>query len=273
MRADSPTPTPTLSMRGSRHCCSAHEQYRRRLPRNGLTRALRLCALPLLLAVLPLSARATEGKTAEELIKLGLQLRREGNPTEALEMFQRAHALFPSPRTIGHQGLVEGTLEHWVDAERHLTDALTVVSDPWVRKNRSILEQALLTVQEHIGEVQVSGTGNAAITIAGKLVGRLPIAPVRLAVGTVLVSAAEPGWQPAFERVTVLPGMRTHVTFVLEPIYDRPTPNPPRREPTPTPFLRHIEPHSSSKTRAGGSTLAAGTVSAAPGSVALGGHF
>ena len=36
-------------------------------------------------------------------------------------MFQRAHALAPSPRTLGQMGLVEASLEHWLDAETHLT--------------------------------------------------------------------------------------------------------------------------------------------------------
>ena len=65
-------------------------------------------------------ARAAE-PGADELITRGLELRRQAKPEQALEMFQRAHALAPSPRTLGQMGLVEASLEHWLDAETHLT--------------------------------------------------------------------------------------------------------------------------------------------------------
>src|SRR5690348_1479409 len=119
-----------------------------------------------IIVALPLTARATEGRTAHRdnnpdplpraavllssaaagsetddhaaaaMIARGLDLRRQGKPAEALEMFQRAHAIAPSARTLGQMGLVEGTLEHWTDAEDHLTAALAASDDPWIRKNR-----------------------------------------------------------------------------------------------------------------------------------------
>ena len=71
-------------------------------------------------------AQAAE-PTADDLIVRGLELRRAAKPGEALELFQRAHALAPSPRTMGQIGLVEASLEHWLDAETHLTASLATL--------------------------------------------------------------------------------------------------------------------------------------------------
>src|SRR6476646_1428225 len=101
-------------------------------------------------------ARAAE-PTAEQLIVRGLELRRAAKAGEALEMFQRAHALAPSPRTLGQMGLVETSLEHWLDAETHLTAALATPNETWARKNRGFLDQALKVCRRHIGELVVSG--------------------------------------------------------------------------------------------------------------------
>src|SRR5262245_16478811 len=76
---------------------------------------------------------------AERLIANGLELRRAEKPVEALELFQRAHGLAPTPRTLGQMGLVEAALERWADAEVHLLEALATPDDAWVRKNRSFL--------------------------------------------------------------------------------------------------------------------------------------
>src|SRR5947207_7380287 len=91
--------------------------------------------------------RAAE-PTAEELVARGLQLRRQAKPQQALEMFRRAYALAPSARTIGQMGLVEASLERWLDAEAHLKASLAV-SDAWVKKNRGFLDQALAVCRAH----------------------------------------------------------------------------------------------------------------------------
>ena len=58
-------------------------------------------------------------------------------------MFERAHAVAPSARTVGQMGLVETALQRWVDAESHLLASLSSADDAWVKKNRGFLEQAL----------------------------------------------------------------------------------------------------------------------------------
>jgi hypothetical protein len=81
------------------------------------------------------AAVASDG-AADALVARGLELRREGKAAEALELFERAYSLSPSPRTVGQMGLAEASLQRWLDAEKHLNTSLGVADDPWVRKTR-----------------------------------------------------------------------------------------------------------------------------------------
>ena len=146
-------------------------------------RALVICAV---LAVVPPVARAAGPETeADALIARGLELRRQEKRIDALDLFQRAHAIAPSSRTLGQIGLVEASLQHWAAAEDHVTAALATPSDPWVRKNRGFLAQALTTAKGHVGEIEIIGPAGTAISIDGKPAGSLPAIPViRRAEGT-----------------------------------------------------------------------------------------
>jgi len=153
------------------------------------------------------------------LIQQGLDLRRDGNAEEALKLFQRAHAIAPSPRTFGQMGLVETSLKLWVDADMHLSVSLTNPDDTWVLKNRAILEQARATSKQHIGELIVSGPAGTEVFVGGKSVGTLPaVPPVHLSEGTVSVSATAPGFKPFDQTIIVSPGIRTPMAIVLSPI-------------------------------------------------------
>ena len=61
-------------------------------------RHLLVLATAALIALPPASGQAAK-PNADELIARGLELGRASKPEEALEAFQRAHALAPSPRT------------------------------------------------------------------------------------------------------------------------------------------------------------------------------
>jgi hypothetical protein len=177
----------------------------------------------LVLFLVTTSASAADESTPDQLIQQGLDRRRDGKPAEALGLFQRAHAIAPSPRTFGQMGLVETSLEHWVDAVMHLSVALANPDDPWIRKNRAFLEQALATSKEHIGDLIVSGPAGVEVFVAGRSVGTLPaVPPLHLAEGTVSVSATAPGFQPFDETVVIRAGTRTPLAVALSPIPLRP---------------------------------------------------
>jgi hypothetical protein len=233
----------------------------------------RSCLVAVTILLVSGAARAAD-READAMIARGLDLRREGKPDEALEMFQRAHALAPSPRTFGQMGLVEGTLEHWTDAENHLNTALAATDDSWVKKNQALLQTALESVKAHIGQLVFSGTPGAAVTVAGKAVGTLPtIPPVRVAAGTVLVTASAPNTRQFVERVDVQAGMQTAVTINLQPVEVKlvPAAAPPAPQ---TPMVPELRSHYSWKTWTGGSLLTVGAALATWGIVwiAVDGH-
>lgn len=212
-----------------------------------------------LLLLVPKAGLAGDDRAADAMIARGLELRRQGKPDEALEMFQRAHALASSPRTLGQMGLVEGTLEHWTDAEDHLTAALGSPEDPWVRKNRANVQGALDMVKTHIGQLVFSGTPGATVTVAGKLAGTLPnIQPVRVGAGTVLVTANASGSKQFVQSIAVQPGMQTAVTINLEPIGVRPPAAASPSQPTAAPPIAELHPSYSWKVWTGGGLLALG---------------
>ncbi|HZL20196.1 MAG TPA: hypothetical protein VFG23_20860 [Polyangia bacterium] len=162
---------------------------------------------------------AADQSATDALIQQGLELRRDAKPEQALALFQRAHAMAPSPRTFGQMGLVETSLKRWVDANLHLTVSLTSPDDGWVVKNRAFLEQALATTKQHIGDLVVSGPADVEVFVDGKSVGTLPaIPPIHLGEGQVHVSATAPGFKPFDQMVLIRVGVRVQIAITLRPI-------------------------------------------------------
>jgi PEGA domain len=165
------------------------------------------------------TAFAGDDKAADAMISRGLELRREGKSLDALEMFQRAHAIAPSPRTLGQLGLVESSVDHWAEAELHLTAALGNPQDPWVHKNHAPLDQALTLVKTHVGQIALTGPPGATVLVAGKSVGSLPHpAPIRVSEGSAIVTAEMPGFKPFMMSVPVEPGKETQLRIALDPV-------------------------------------------------------
>ena len=215
--------------------------------------------LCLLMVVGPGSALARgPDQDPDALIKRGLELRRAGKSEEALDLFRRAHEASPCPRTLGQMGLVESSLQLWIEADSHLTAALATPDDAWVRTNRRFLDQAVVRAREHVGELMISGPPGAKIAVAGKSVGALPLrAPIRISEGDVAVSATSEGSKPYTVDVSIRGGARAAISIVLEPI-DLTLPRP--AEEQAQPFAASPSPR---RLRLGlGVSLAAGGVAA-----------
>lgn len=183
---------------------------------------LRNLLLPTLLALvllLDISGRAlAAGDTVEDLISKGVELRRRGQHERALELFRRAHAEDPSPRTLAQMGLAEQSLKRWIDSETHLIGALEDQSHPWIRKNRAHLQNALEAVRSHIGHLTVQGTPGAAVFVQGEARGTLPLAaPLRFGEGEVSVQVTAAGHQAFVRSVAIRPGEVTTIDARLEP--------------------------------------------------------
>src|SRR5260221_6790394 len=123
-------------------------------------------------------AVAQAADSAEEaLIREGIEHRRRQEDAAALPLFQQAYELHHSPRSAAQVGLDEIALGRWIDADRHLEEALAAPSDPWIRKNRTILRQALDNVGRQLGELEILGSPEGAeISVEGEVRGTLPLA-------------------------------------------------------------------------------------------------
>ena len=249
-------------------------QERHRHPiklRTFVRRSLTIAAL-LWATSLSFGAMAAE-PNADVLIEQGLRLRRDAKPEQALEMFRQAHALAPSPRTFGQMGLVETSLKRWVDGEKHLSVSLANPDDRWVIKNRAFLDEALGLCRSHVGDLIVTGPAGAEIIVGGQSVGTLPAVPaLRLAEGTVTVSASARGSKPFERTVTIRPGARSALAISLDPIAAAPlavTPVPIATAPAPAPLIATAPPTRSESSPSSWHTWA-GVSLAVVGTAALG---
>lgn len=173
-----------------------------RLPRRRRRRPGWYLALALALSVFaalwaPGAARAASpAAEAEDLIRQGVELRRQGHNERALPLFQRAYQLARNPRTAGQLGLCELGIGYWLDADQHLSEALSSAEHPWVAKNRTQLAASLARARTNIGELTVTGTPEGAeVRVNGNAAGQLPLPrPLRLGRGPVDVEVRAAGY-------------------------------------------------------------------------------
>ena len=62
-------------------------------------------------------------------------------------MFEKAYQISRTPRTAAQLGLCELELGDFVEAERHLNEALAEPEHPWVKKNKATLKKSLETAR------------------------------------------------------------------------------------------------------------------------------
>jgi hypothetical protein len=142
------------------------------------------------------TAAPVKAEQADDLIRSGLELRRQGRDQEALQIFRQAQALSPTPRAQAQVGLAEQALGLWVPAENDMLLALQNNHDPWIEKNAKTLEEALHFIQAHLGSVEVWGKPpGAEVLLDGRVVGVLPMEhAVRIANSEVLLQVRAKGF-------------------------------------------------------------------------------
>jgi hypothetical protein len=181
------------------------------------TGAVRGTIVLLLLAVAGRAWGAGE-EEAEAHLKKGVALRRARNDAGALQEFRRAYELRPDARAAAQMGLAEQQLKIWVDADRHLAEALRDHGDPWIKKNRAVLEQQRHTVATRVGRVVVGGEPvGAELFLNGQSAGTVPLRePATVAPGPVRVEVRSPGYTPSNMTVIVGAGDQSRLDVRLE---------------------------------------------------------
>ncbi|HEY0708297.1 MAG TPA: PEGA domain-containing protein [Polyangia bacterium] len=162
------------------------------------------------------SVAAAEPANVEALIRQGNQLRSQGKDALALPYFKKAYESERNPRTAAQLGLVEAQLGYFTASERHLTEALSTTRHPWVERIRGQLEKTLVNISERIGEIEVAGSPTGAqVVLNNKVVGILPMRPVRLDEGAVQVVVRSPGYIDHNVNLTITGGKRESLVVNL----------------------------------------------------------
>jgi hypothetical protein len=180
--------------------------------------ATRLCVVFALAALAPREARGQAAAPDDEraalaLAQEGLRARREHRDAEALTFFERSYARAPRASVRAQMGFAQQALGRWVDAERTLTE-VAASDDPWVRRFRATIDEALATVRSHLGSLTVASTpADAELWVDGQLSNTG--ATIRLPVGTVSVRATREGYFALERTVTIVAGETASETIVL----------------------------------------------------------
>ena len=169
------------------------------------------------LSSIPSRAQAGPSEQASALLERGVDLRVDKRDAEALELFEKANALSPSPRAMAQIGLAEQALGRWVAAEQHLSAALASKDDPWIRKFSAALEDGLRVVRSHLAslQVEVNVTG-AEVWVNGVVVATTPMRePVRVPAATAVIAVRAPGHVSAEVRRNIEAGQLIRETITL----------------------------------------------------------
>jgi hypothetical protein len=181
---------------------------------------LALTAFVALFALAPAVVAAQDAEDPAALVEQGIDLRERGDDVGARALIQRSFELAPTPRTTAQLGLVEQALGLWIEAERHLSDALTHSDDAWIRRSRAVLEQSLTTVRGNIGTLEVlTNVPGATVTIGGAVIGTTPLAaPIHVVAGRVEIEVTLDGYRPREITLTVAPGAPARQLVELSPM-------------------------------------------------------
>jgi hypothetical protein len=198
---------------------------------------------------------------ADELIKEGVELRKEGRESDAFERFRAAHELFPSARASGQMGLAAKSLRRYVEAEAYLEAALAAADDPWVIENQATLELARQLVANQLASLLVRSNVAGELLVNGAAAATLPLAaPLRVIAGAAVVQLRAPGYVPAETEVTLPAGAVTELRLDLSPVAAAPAPPP---SPRPAPIIPPPPPQPEAPAWRPWSYAAAGLVGAA----------
>jgi hypothetical protein len=154
---------------------------------------------------------------AEPLVQEGIAFREQSRDSQALEKFQRAYRIAQTPRIVAQIGAAEQALGRWTEAEVHLSQALGTADDPWIVKNRSTIESALVVIGAHLGSLEILGSpAGAEIRVEGGIAGTLPLVrPLRLPAGRTTIEVRAPGYFVATRTVPIDAGKLTRETVDL----------------------------------------------------------
>jgi tetratricopeptide (TPR) repeat protein len=141
---------------------------------------------------------------------------------EARSLFERAHAIEPSARTLRGMGMVEFELRHYVHAAELLDAALKSDQRPLTADQREAVERLLARTKLFIGEYKLNvepEPGRLTIEVDGKPVSLAPDRRVVLEAGEHTLRISAPDAEPSVLKLDVKGGaaQTLQVTLLLKP--------------------------------------------------------
>jgi hypothetical protein len=218
-----------------------HHPASKRLP----TSRVLLAALTALVALVPARAdaqSAADKKRAQDLQIAGVRLLEHGDNQAALQKFQEAIRIFPSPKILFNMGRAHAALGEDVEAvndfERFLDEA------PYAPKqSRDEAQRIIETLRAKLSYVEI-GTDDVGsrITVDGREVGVAPLArPLAIAPGPHEVRVEKAEMIAETRSVSPVAGQKVRVFVKLRPVAEArttvvaPPPPPPPNKDTATP--------------------------------------
>jgi hypothetical protein len=161
-------------------------------------------------------AHTTDSREYAHTIELAVEQFRARDFNRARELFQAAHKLQPSARTLRSVGLSDFEAGRYALAITELEASLTDTRRPLDAQQRSEVQAVIAHARGFVGTLEVQlAPKEATLSVDG-----LPVSgdSLQLDTGEHVLRASAPGYVEAEQKVRVLPADVTKVAFALEPV-------------------------------------------------------
>jgi hypothetical protein len=139
-----------------------------------------------------------------------------GNWEEAAALFERAHKLNPSARTLRGMGLTAYEARRYVDAIRYLSDALTETRRPLTPQQREEVSSTLDRARRFVAHLRLKvGPADARVTINGRVAEPDSKGDVTTDPGLLDVEISAEGYESALRRVRLTAGGQEELNVQL----------------------------------------------------------
>jgi hypothetical protein len=140
-----------------------------------------------------------------------------GNWAEARVLFEQAHTLRPSARTLRGMGMASFEMKEYVRAEKELNASLVDLRSPLAEAQRHEVLALLLRLERYIGKLVVHTSppeAHPTVTLDGSRVE----SEVKVDLGRHELSVQAPGYRPLNRTVTVEGGKSQQLELTLTPL-------------------------------------------------------
>jgi hypothetical protein len=175
-------------------------------------------SLPQTAAAQARGAASAPGEDAEyrSVVEEALQEYNRGNWEEAAALFERAHRLNPSARTLRGMGLTAYEARRYVDAIRYLSEGLTETRRPLTQAQREEVSSTLERARRFVAHLRLKvGPAEAKVTINGRPAEPDSRGDVTTDPGLLDVEITADGYESALRRVRLTAGGQEELTVQL----------------------------------------------------------